>query len=65
MDEEIKTKFMQEARTLKQYDHPNIVKFIGIASQREPVMIVMEFVPGESKSLIFSAYGIFDTFQAY
>ena len=44
--EEVKKKFLQEGRILKQYDHPNIVKFIGIAVQRPPVMIVMEFVPG-------------------
>jgi len=50
MDDEIKKKFLQEARILKQYNHPNIVKFIGIASQREPVMIVMEYVPGTSRA---------------
>jgi len=36
-----------EGRILKQYDHPNIVKFIGIAAQRQPVMIIMEFVTGK------------------
>lgn len=44
--EDVKRKFLQEGRILKQYDHPNIVKFIGIAAQRHPVMIVMEFVSG-------------------
>lgn len=44
--EEVKKKFLQEGRILKQYNHPNIVMFIGIAVQRPPVMIVMEFVPG-------------------
>lgn len=39
-------KFLQEGPILKQYNHPNIVSFIGIAAQRQPVMIVMEFVPG-------------------
>lgn len=31
---------------LRQYDHPNIVKFIGIAAQRQPIMVVMEYIPG-------------------
>ena len=30
LPEEQKKKFLQEGRILKQYDHPNIVKFIGI-----------------------------------
>ncbi|XP_063216956.1 tyrosine-protein kinase Fer isoform X4 [Bacillus rossius redtenbacheri] len=41
-------KFLQEGRILKQYDHPNIVKLIGICVQKQPVMIVMELVPGGS-----------------
>ncbi len=48
LSEDAKKKFLQEGRILKQYDHPNIVRFIGIAVQRQPVMIVMEYVPGES-----------------
>ena len=30
LPEEQKKKFLQEGRILKQYDHPNIVRFIGI-----------------------------------
>lgn len=40
-------------RILKQYDHPNIVKLIGVCTQRQPIYIVMELVPGES-SLSYS-----------
>ena len=47
LSEEAKKKFLQEGRILKQYDHPNIVKFVGIAATRQPVMIVMEYVPGK------------------
>ena len=47
LSEDQRRKFLQEGRILKQYDHPNIVRFIGIAAQRQPVMIVMEFVAGE------------------
>ena len=47
LTEEQRKTFLQEGRILKQYDHPNIVKFIGIAAQRKPVMIVMEYVAGK------------------
>ena len=50
LSEEAKKKFLQEGRILKQYDHPNIVKFVGIAATRQPVMIVMEYVPGKLSS---------------
>uniref|UniRef100_K1R927 Tyrosine-protein kinase Fps85D n=1 Tax=Magallana gigas TaxID=29159 RepID=K1R927_MAGGI len=41
-------KLLQEGMRLRQYDHPNIVKFIGIAAQRQPIMVVMEYIPGGS-----------------
>lgn len=40
---------LTEGRILKQYAHPNIVRLIGIAAQRQPVLIVMEFVEGTEK----------------
>ena len=43
-----KEKFLQEAEILKQYNHPNIVRLIGIACDQEPVLIVMELMPGGS-----------------
>jgi len=46
LSEDAKKKFLQEGRILKQYEHSNIVRFIGIAAHRHPVMIVMEYVPG-------------------
>uniref|UniRef100_A0A8D8RSL3 non-specific protein-tyrosine kinase n=1 Tax=Cacopsylla melanoneura TaxID=428564 RepID=A0A8D8RSL3_9HEMI len=46
--EEQKRKFLQEGRILKQYDHPNVVKLIGICVQKQPIMIVMELVAGGS-----------------
>lgn len=45
--EEQKRKFLQEGRILKQYDHPNVVKLIGICVQKQPIMIVMELVEGD------------------
>lgn len=47
LPDEQKRKFLQEGRILKQYDHPNIVKLIGICVQKQPIMIVMELVLGE------------------
>lgn len=46
LSDEQKRKFIGEGRILRQYDHPNIVQFIGIAAQKNPVMIVMEYVAG-------------------
>ncbi|KAK7880988.1 hypothetical protein WMY93_032383 [Mugilogobius chulae] len=49
---ELKIRFLSEARydqserSLKQYDHPNIVKLIGVCTQRQPIYIVMELVSG-------------------
>ena len=42
----MKEKFLQEAEMLFQYDHPNIVKLIGVAVDQEPVYI------GESELLL-------------
>ncbi|XP_016140384.1 tyrosine-protein kinase Fes/Fps-like isoform X4 [Sinocyclocheilus grahami] len=41
---EHKNKFLMEARILKQYDHPNIVKLIGVCTQKQPIYIIMELV---------------------
>ena len=37
--ETVKKKFLAEAEILKQYDHPNIVKLIGVCADRQPVFI--------------------------
>lgn len=55
LSEDQRKKFLQEGRILKQYDHPNIVKFIGIAAQRQPVMIVMEYVEGKKRESLLLA----------
>ncbi|XP_042182536.1 tyrosine-protein kinase Fer isoform X2 [Oncorhynchus tshawytscha] len=46
LPQELKIKFLSEARILKQYDHANIVKLIGVCTQRQPIYIVMELVSG-------------------
>ena len=37
--EEAKVKFLQEAATMAQFKHPNIVTLHGLVSDREPVSI--------------------------
>ena len=37
-------KFLDEASAMKGLDHPNIVKLLAIVSEREPYMIITEFV---------------------
>ncbi|KAM4596932.1 tyrosine-protein kinase Fes/Fps [Fundulus diaphanus] len=43
---EHKSKFLMEARILKQYNHPNIVKLIGVCTQKQPIYIIMELISG-------------------
>ncbi|XP_008292188.1 tyrosine-protein kinase Fes/Fps [Stegastes partitus] len=43
---EHKNKFLMEARILKHYNHPNIVKLIGVCTQKQPIYIIMELVQG-------------------
>ncbi|CAK6954907.1 tyrosine-protein kinase Fes/Fps [Scomber scombrus] len=43
---EHKNKFLMEARILKQYDHPNIVRLIGVCTQKQPIYIIMELIEG-------------------
>lgn len=44
--QELKLKFLQEAKILKQYNHPKIVKLIGVCTQIQPIYIIKELVPG-------------------
>jgi len=44
IDEESKKKFVEEGRLLQKYDHENIVKFIGIAVDEQPMYIIMELM---------------------
>jgi len=53
VDEKGKTdKFLEEALIMKQFEHPHVVKLIGIVSS-EPVSIIMELAPfGELRSYL-------------
>jgi len=59
LPEDQKRKFLREARILKQYNHPNIVQFIGICAQKQPIMIAMELVPGMT-TRIFKTYNLIE-----
>nr|XP_025035920.1 tyrosine-protein kinase Fer-like isoform X1 [Pelodiscus sinensis] len=43
---ETKHKFLMEARLVRRYSHPNIVRIIGVCAHKQPVFIVMELVSG-------------------
>uniref|UniRef100_A0A7E4V3M2 Tyrosine-protein kinase n=1 Tax=Panagrellus redivivus TaxID=6233 RepID=A0A7E4V3M2_PANRE len=37
--------FVKEARLMRRFDHPNIVRVIGVAPQEDPLMIILELAP--------------------
>lgn len=37
---------MSEARLMRSFDHPHVVKFYGVAAGAEPLMVLMELVDG-------------------
>uniref|UniRef100_A0A1I7Y4Q2 Tyrosine-protein kinase n=1 Tax=Steinernema glaseri TaxID=37863 RepID=A0A1I7Y4Q2_9BILA len=37
---------MKEARLMRPLHHPNVVRFYGVAADMEPLLIIMELVPG-------------------
>uniref|UniRef100_A0A915BRK6 Tyrosine-protein kinase n=1 Tax=Parascaris univalens TaxID=6257 RepID=A0A915BRK6_PARUN len=47
-DSKRRAAFLQEARTMREYKHENVLQVIGIACQKEPLMIVLEFCGGGS-----------------
>uniref|UniRef100_A0A0M3I8G2 Tyrosine-protein kinase n=1 Tax=Ascaris lumbricoides TaxID=6252 RepID=A0A0M3I8G2_ASCLU len=44
MSKEKIKEMMKEARLMRNYDHPNIVRMYGVAVEHEPLLIVMELV---------------------
>ncbi|KIH65337.1 hypothetical protein ANCDUO_04342 [Ancylostoma duodenale] len=58
---------------MRRYRHPNVVKFYGVAAEREPVMLVMELVEGgaldaylqKKKEKITIADRVYSTFQYF
>ena len=46
MSEDAKKVFLGAAQILHEFDHPNIVKCLGIAMDYEPVIVVAEYMKG-------------------
>uniref|UniRef100_A0A7E4UZN4 Tyrosine-protein kinase n=1 Tax=Panagrellus redivivus TaxID=6233 RepID=A0A7E4UZN4_PANRE len=45
---ELIKEMMKEARMMRSYNHPNVVRIYGVALDDDPIMIVMELVKGGS-----------------
>ncbi|KAK0415038.1 hypothetical protein QR680_011740 [Steinernema hermaphroditum] len=48
LNKEMIKEICKEARIMRRYEHPNIVRFYGVAIEHEPIMLVMELVNGGS-----------------
>ncbi|KAI6228537.1 SH2 motif and Tyrosine protein kinase domain containing protein [Aphelenchoides besseyi] len=48
LSKEMIKEMCKEARIMRRYEHPNIVRFYGVAMEKEPLMLVMELVDGGS-----------------
>ncbi|CAD6195594.1 unnamed protein product [Caenorhabditis auriculariae] len=46
MTKEQVKQIMREARLMRRFDHPNVVKFYGVAAGQEPLMVIMELADG-------------------
>ncbi|CAD5210472.1 unnamed protein product [Bursaphelenchus okinawaensis] len=46
MKKKARVEFVKEAKLMRRFDHPNIVKVYGVAPQEEPVMIILEMASG-------------------
>ena len=48
-----KLDFLSEAQAMRQFNHPNIIKLLGVSTTQEPIYTIMEFMlygkPGLSK----------------
>ncbi len=46
--EKAKADFLLEASIMGQFDHPNVIRLVGVVTKKEPVMIMTEFVLNRS-----------------
>jgi serine/threonine protein kinase len=54
---ETKAKFLDEARVVQRFDHPNIVRVYGTFLENDTAYIVMEALEGQSLQAYVSEYG--------
>ena len=55
---DLKIAFIREAAILAQFNHPNILKFVGIVTTVEPNMIVTELLSIELRQFLIQLYNI-------
>lgn len=53
-------RFMREARALASFVHPNLVRFLEMHTEHDPVILVMEAVPGHSLERVLERQGPMD-----
>uniref|UniRef100_A0AC34FJF6 Non-specific protein-tyrosine kinase n=1 Tax=Panagrolaimus sp. ES5 TaxID=591445 RepID=A0AC34FJF6_9BILA len=46
--EEGRDSMMREAKVMQRYSHKNVIKFFGVACEKPPISLVLEFCPGGS-----------------
>ncbi len=62
--ERFMTKFLKEARTIYQLEHPNIIKIFDIFKENNTAYYVMEYIEGESLSDKVNHYGTLEESEA-
>ena len=62
--ERFMTKFLKEARTISQLEHPNIIKIFDIFKENNTAYYVMEYIEGESLSDKVNHYGVLSELEA-
>ena len=43
---ELELEFKKEANTMKRLNHPNLVSLLGVCTEKKPMIMVMEYLPG-------------------
>lgn len=62
--ERFMAKFLKEARTISQLEHPNIIKIFDIFKENNTAYYVMEYIEGESLSDKVNHYGVLSELEA-
>lgn len=46
VDSELRRNFVAESKVMRQLDHPNLVRLLGVCFDADPLVIIMEYLPG-------------------